>query len=217
MKCSNCGNIVPDGEKFCEKCGSKIESINSENNQNTKYCRKCGEPLKSDSEFCPKCGSHITDENGGGNVSSNNHNTKYCVNCGSIIDINAELCPKCGVRQNLNATNKTIKHCVNCGAEIDIKAEICPKCGVRQISHTPTSSDKNTFIAMALSFILPGLGHFYLGLSKKGIILLILGLLLSPSLLYGVGIVYLIVWGYGLYDSYKQSEALSLGDYVEDW
>ena len=204
IKCSNCGNTVPEGEKFCSKCGSKLDGAD----ENRKHCTNCGSVIENNSQYCPKCGF---DTHGDGNT----QNTKFCVNCGAKIDINAEICPKCGVRQNQERRNMTEKHCVNCGSLIDVRAEICPKCGVRQMSQT--QSDKSTFITLVLSFILPGLGHFYLGLTKKGIILLILGLLLSPSFLYGIGLVYLIVWGYGLYDSYKQSEALSRGENVEDW
>ena len=171
MKCSNCGNTVPEGEKFCSKCGSKLDGADE--------------------------------------------NRKHCTNCGSVIENNSQYCPKCGFDTHGDGNTQNTKFCVNCGAKIDINAEICPKCGVRQMSQT--QSDKSTFITLVLSFILPGLGHFYLGLTKKGIILLILGLLLSPSFLYGIGLVYLIVWGYGLYDSYKQSEALSRGENVEDW
>ena len=170
------------------------------------FCPSCGSEV-GNAKFCQNCGSAIEQ--------NSSPNSKFCSNCGSEIDYKAEICPKCGVRQNQERRNMTEKHCVNCGSLIDVRAEICPKCGVRQMSQT--QSDKSTFITLVLSFILPGLGHFYLGLTKKGIILLILGLLLSPSFLYGIGLVYLIVWGYGLYDSYKQSEALSRGENVEDW
>ncbi len=207
MKCSNCGQYVPEGEKFCESCGSKIENNNSE----TKHCSNCGELLKSGSEFCSSCGSPVNKQNSSNNVSSDNNGGKFCINCGSKIDFNAEICPKCGVRQNIASLNKSTKHCTNCGSEIDIKAEICPRCGVRQISSTSASSDKSKAIALVLSFILPGLGHFYLGLSKKGIILLVMGLLTSLTWFYQIGLIYLIVWGYALYDSYKQADALLRG------
>ena len=215
MKCSNCGNMVPDGEKFCGNCGSKVDSSNSDDN--AKYCPNCGSMIEKGNQFCPKCGFDTNKENNANESSSDSFNTKFCVNCGSKIDINAEICPKCGVRQNFETRNKTTKHCINCGSVIDVKAEICPKCGVRQMSQTSVSSDKSKFITMLLSVFLPGLGHFYLGLSRKGIILLILGLILSPSWLYGAGILYLVVWGYALYDSYKQSDALMRGEYLEDW
>lgn len=182
MKCSNCGNMVPDGEKFCGNCGSKVDSSNSDDN--AKYCPNCGGMIEKGNQFCPKCGFDTNKENNANEDSSDSFNTKFCVNCGSKIDINAE---------------------------------ICPKCGVRQMSQTSVSSDKSKFITMLLSVFLPGLGHFYLGLSRKGIILLILGLILSPSWLYGAGILYLVVWGYALYDSYKQSDALMRGEFLEDW
>ena len=61
MKCSNCGNVVPDGEKICPKCGSKVEN-KSVNNQNTKYCSNCGEQVEENSEFCSHCGATTNKE-----------------------------------------------------------------------------------------------------------------------------------------------------------
>ncbi|GGJ77940.1 DUF6677 family protein [Virgibacillus salexigens] len=67
---------------------------------------------------------------------------------------------------------------------------------------------KKTWLSLLLSFIFPGLGHLYLGLVKKGVLLIsayILSLILSVVV---VGIFTLvIVWVYSLIDSFiKTSE-----------
>lgn len=36
MNCSRCGTFVPEGQKFCSKCGNEIDNINIENNQQDK-------------------------------------------------------------------------------------------------------------------------------------------------------------------------------------
>ena len=175
-------------------------------------CPVCGSEA-SDEKFCQNCGSAI----GKQNVSSNNQNTKFCTNCGSEIDVNAELCPKCGVKQSVNQTTPQTKYCSNCGSEIDFKAEICPKCGVRQSGVTGNSSDKNVWVAVLLSLLLVGLGHFYLGLPKKGAMLLIITIVCFILIVAFIGLIlYPLVLIYGVYDVYVSAVALSEGKYVED-
>ena len=48
--CSNCGNKVKEGTKFCSKCGASLsnesESINNQHNTNLKIpCPKCSSLL----------------------------------------------------------------------------------------------------------------------------------------------------------------------------
>ena len=173
-------------------------------------CPVCGKEVENE-KFCPNCGSAVPSENKQDDSSSNSQNTKYCSNCGCEIDARAELCPKCGVKQDNVGVENTTKYCSNCGSEIDFKAEICPKCGVRQTS-AGTSSDKNEILALILSFILPGLGHFYLGLPKKGAILLVLAIIGVFLFVFP----YLIVLVYTMYDAYKSATLLAQGQHVED-
>ncbi len=46
MKCENCGFENPDGNKFCESCGARLELI----------CPKCGHSNSPDAKFCGSCG-----------------------------------------------------------------------------------------------------------------------------------------------------------------
>lgn len=175
-------------------------------------CPVCGNDV-GDEKFCPNCGSAIEKQN----VLSDNQNIKFCTNCGSEIDVNAELCPKCGVRQSVNQTTSQTKYCSNCGSEIDFKAEICPKCGVRQSGLPGISSEKNVWFAVLLSLLLVGLGHFYLGLPKKGAMLLIITIICFMLIFVAIGIIlYPLVLIYGIYDVYQSAVALSEGRHVED-
>jgi hypothetical protein len=50
MKCPACEIELPDGAKFCNKCGRKLELI----------CPGCGKSVPPDSNFCLECGHNLT-------------------------------------------------------------------------------------------------------------------------------------------------------------
>ena len=152
-----------------------------------------------------------------------------CGECGEEVADSADCCPTCGTKldksaavetvqnrpsQNQSTSSQNTKFCSNCGARIDAKAEICPKCGVRVAG---ANEIKSPFLALILSFLFPGLGQFYNGYSKKGILLIIAAIvsLVLYILLIGL-ILYLIVWIYGLYDAYKSAESINNGINVPD-
>ena len=58
MTCLKCGNEVPEGKKFCGKCGTKLEVAPVVNNA-TNICAKCGAELTPGKKFCGKCGTPV--------------------------------------------------------------------------------------------------------------------------------------------------------------
>jgi predicted nucleic acid-binding Zn ribbon protein len=48
VKCPNCGNAVPQNNKFCNECGTKIIK--------EKKCLRCGNVLSENDKFCGQCG-----------------------------------------------------------------------------------------------------------------------------------------------------------------
>lgn len=58
MTCPKCGNEVPEGKKFCGKCGTKLEVAPVANNA-TNICAKCGAELTPGKKFCGKCGTPV--------------------------------------------------------------------------------------------------------------------------------------------------------------
>ena len=65
--CKNCGAVLVDGAKFCQKCGTKVDAAapNSSTRQQeyagTMYkCPRCGEVLESFVSNCPACGLELT-------------------------------------------------------------------------------------------------------------------------------------------------------------
>ncbi|MEM4293428.1 MAG: zinc ribbon domain-containing protein [Thermoplasmata archaeon] len=49
--CLSCGNRIKPGDKFCRKCGTKI--------QVEVYCTKCGTKAEPDDLFCGSCGTKL--------------------------------------------------------------------------------------------------------------------------------------------------------------
>jgi membrane protease subunit (stomatin/prohibitin family) len=46
--CTNCGQAVPEGAKFCPNCGTQ---------QAAAGCSGCGQPIPEGAKFCPNCGT----------------------------------------------------------------------------------------------------------------------------------------------------------------
>ena len=46
--CPSCGNVNPDGVKFCQECGTKLGAVK---------CTKCGVPLAPGTRFCGEFGA----------------------------------------------------------------------------------------------------------------------------------------------------------------
>ena len=100
--------------------------------------------------------------------------------------------------------------CENCGSEIPDDATFCPNCGSksksRSASKVTVKKDKNMITALIISFILTGLGIFYAGNKKKGIILFVVGLIFS---FFGIAIsicaaIGILIWAYALYETYNE-------------
>lgn len=168
------------------------------------YCTVCGKEVRN-GKFCPNCGSKINKKD---NSSIESQNTKYCTNCGIEIDSNAKVCPKCGAKQNLqnigNSNNPNKE-------ESSLKNEI--KGNSSSASSKSSSSLKNNkFIALILSFIIPGLGFFYLRLPKRAILILLIAFI--GVFLWSIPTV--LIWIYGMYSSYKSAVDLSEGRDIED-
>ena len=68
--CSNCGEKLVDGAKFCHGCGSAVGVIFDNNNQRKQEyvgkifkCPNCGAVITETTVICPDCGMRITGRN----------------------------------------------------------------------------------------------------------------------------------------------------------
>lgn len=81
--CPICGYENPDGTKFCQECGFKIdvrksvcESCGHENPLGTRFCQECGARMDKASDkscICPLCGA------------KNTAGTRFCGECGGRV------------------------------------------------------------------------------------------------------------------------------------
>ena len=160
-------------------------------------CQVCGEEI-GDAKFCNNCGSKIEET-----IVEEEKEKIFCSNCGKELDADMEFCNECGTSVNGSVPAKPI--------QTNRQNNNTQSAGVT------ATSEKNPILALILSFFIPGLGQFYLGLNKKGIIFLIAWIVSDILLLFYIGILlYLIIWGYGLYDAYTSAEKLNKGEFVED-
>lgn len=66
MFCSNCGNKLPDGAKFCNSCGSAIvNNTETKEGRKTSYdgeickCPNCGDTIDAYETVCEACGYEL--------------------------------------------------------------------------------------------------------------------------------------------------------------
>lgn len=72
---------------------------------------------------------------------------------------------------------------------------------------------KSKFITFVLSFLVPGAGHFYLGLNKRGLLFMIgfFGCIaFSWPLFFIFPFAIAVIWFYALFDSLQQATAINL-------
>ena len=226
--CPDCGKEVPDA-KFCKNCGSRLpetEEVVSEEIENTKGDVPVENEIFDDvnvdvpeeivvdaTPVKEPVEEEVPEEIV---VETKNKKTKFCPNCGTEVGVEIAFCPNCGFKLIKEEKPQT-KFCQNCGKKIDINAEICPHCGVRVANVSTISDEKNVLLSAILSFLFPGLGHLYLGLTKKGISFIIAYIISFILVFILIGIVLLIViWVWALVDVIKSTEAINRGEFVED-
>lgn len=83
MKCTACGNTIPEGAKFCENCGNKVETPE----QKIRFCPRCGARIIEGTSFCGECGEKIAA-----------NKASICKNCGAQMEAGAKFCKKCGAK-----------------------------------------------------------------------------------------------------------------------
>ena len=62
MKCPKCGAELKEGQKFCMKCGTRVD-VNpqpaAKQADASEVCPNCGSPVKPSQKFCVKCGTPL--------------------------------------------------------------------------------------------------------------------------------------------------------------
>lgn len=226
VTCPDCGKEVPNA-KFCRNCGAKLPEVEEvevvENDavvDSTEEVIDVGVEEEETADDSAKVIDVVEEETVEEpaeevEVNTSSKQTKFCSNCGNEVSVETAFCPKCGYRLIQEEEPQT-KFCQSCGKKININAEICPHCGVR-VANIRSSEEKSVVLSAILSFLFPGLGHLYIGLTKKGISFIIAYIVSAILIMLLIGIILVIVvWLWALIDSIKSTEAINRGDYVED-
>ncbi|WP_407381051.1 zinc-ribbon domain-containing protein [Methanobrevibacter sp.] len=149
---------------------------------------------------------------------------KVCKNCGCNLPDEAKFCAECGseVIEEEPVNENETKFCRNCGFEMPKETKFCPECGsptsgVPQVRNANVANAHSPILAAILSFFIIGLGQLYIGLTKKGIILFVAAIVSGILMLIVIGwILWLLIWGYAIYDAYNSAEKMNNGIAVED-
>lgn len=215
--CPDCGKDVKEA-KFCSNCGSLLpkEEANVEENvevESVKDVIEVGPVETVPAEVEPA--GEIIEVKTVGDEADDVKKSRFCPNCGEKINGNPAFCPNCGFKLNQQTSQQT-KFCQSCGEKININSEICPYCGVR-VAGVVRSGGKSVALAAILSFLFPGLGHLYNGLTKKGVSFIIAYIVSAILIFLLIGFVLvLIVWVWALIDAIRTTEAINRGESVED-
>jgi TM2 domain-containing membrane protein YozV/ribosomal protein L37E len=127
--------------------------------------------------------------------------TKYCNNCGEpIINENAIVCSNCGKPISKEATFHFDGDSSKESAETSETKTATP--------YITSAQKKSPFLALTLSFFWNGLGQVYNGRFWKGIFFLFAVPIGSVFLI----IPGLIIWIWGMWDAYSDSDKMNLGE-----
>ena len=107
----------------------------------------------------------------------------YCSKCGSVNDDAAQFCVKCG---------NTLK--LGLGSQSPISDS------GRRMTQKTYASGKNPILALVLSLLIVGVGQFYNGDNKKGILMLVGAVVLGA---FTVGILWFALAIWSAFDAYN--------------
>ncbi|GEM_PF-3454482 len=76
-RCDECGNKVSTDDKFCNRCGAKLDF--------STRCPNCGGKVEPEFNFCSGCGEELVPT------------VFECPECETEVDEDTKFCPSCGV------------------------------------------------------------------------------------------------------------------------
>lgn len=90
MKCTNCGNELNPGQKFCTKCGTPAPApeVKSAGLQ----CPSCGKALNPGQKFCTGCGTPVAQAT----PKVQAPQAAQCPSCGKALNPGQKFCTGCG-------------------------------------------------------------------------------------------------------------------------
>ena len=90
MKCTNCGNELNPGQKFCTKCGTPAPAPETKSME--MQCPSCGKALNPGQKFCTGCGAPVA----AAPKSQPAPQALQCPSCGKALNPGQKFCTGCG-------------------------------------------------------------------------------------------------------------------------
>ncbi|MEQ9715444.1 MAG: zinc-ribbon domain-containing protein [Candidatus Asgardarchaeia archaeon] len=100
--------------------------------------------------------------------------TKKCPYCNAIIPADAVFCPNCGAQLTAPQPQPTYQP-----PPQPTYAPQPPAPAMPPVYPQQPIKEKSSAIAAILSFLIPGVGQIYVGKAKRGILILILGIVIA--------------------------------------
>ena len=127
--------------------------------------------------------------------------TKQCPYCNAIIPVDAVFCPNCGAQLTAPQPQPTYQPPPQPTYAPQPPAPPAP--AMPPVYPQQPIKEKSSAIAAILSFLIPGVGQIYVGKAKRGILILILGIVIAMFSMFLFFIPYLIYWLWNIYDAYS--------------
>jgi TM2 domain-containing membrane protein YozV len=134
--------------------------------------------------------------------------TRYCPHCGMKIDAREEICPYCGNKMERSYT-QILPH-----SHRDLRwFYLRPDRQEYTPNVIPLHKTRNEVLALVLSALVPGLGQMYNGEITKGLMMIILAAVLGVLFAFFclMGVAYLFIWVYAMYDAYDTALFINRG------
>lgn len=95
ITCSACKTVNPEGTKFCQNCGGKLEiPVPVQTAPEGNICPGCGAVNDEGVKFCRECGSKMEIPAPEPEVPAK----RFCTSCGTEMAPGVKFCPQCGQR-----------------------------------------------------------------------------------------------------------------------
>lgn len=124
----------------------------------------------------------------------------FCPSCGAPVEEHANFCPSCGADLILNAA------VAGTGAQAHpAMARAAPA----QDDAPFVDARKSPWAALLLSVLIPGLGHFYVGKSQRGLLILLVSIMSLGTGLFAIPMVLsvaILIWAVALVDAYGSAK-----------
>ncbi|MBF0338894.1 MAG: zinc ribbon domain-containing protein [Nitrospirae bacterium] len=93
VMCQACGGVNKITDKFCNICGSTIET---EGKANSRHCPTCNSMVSAGAKFCASCGKAMPKDS---QTTEAETPDRVCRNCSRKISAEEIFCQSCGTKQ----------------------------------------------------------------------------------------------------------------------